>query len=291
MRILNKGGERVIRKNIVVGVLLAAAVSVLAAPGDTIDEFYPDGGPDYGAWGFARDPADGNIWAAGPDTYEFCKLGKFENNPSHNMIIPFEYIWGPVWIIDIAYPYECNGVDCIAITDGEISEIGLYNPYSHNHEGDIPVNPFTGGCNSGIAANPDNNHLFAANRDYKEILEWDGTSWNIFTTFYEETMYTWGVAYGWNHLFVAFGMGNCTPKIVVFDENGEYVEEYELTGWHPSGQIAGMGCARENAVGDNESVYVCSIAEYGLVKEVEVGNFGTLQLDETTFGGIKAMFR
>lgn len=255
------------RQLIIIAVLLLTPLSLLADPGDTIDEFSLPAQPDWGVYGLARDWVDGNIWAVGMDTYEFCKSGKFHNT-THDMIVGWEYLDmydPPVWVMDIAYPYEYNGQDCLVLADAERPELRIYHPYNRSYLGDIPINPFSSGFSTGLAANPSNCHLYATNYYVTEAREWDGVDWSTFTTYTESP--SMGVAYGWNHIFIAF---RDPFKIKVFAENGTFVEEYELSGWTHS--LAGICCAREDAVGENESLYV-TWPDYAKIREVEVGDF------------------
>ncbi|MCK4303214.1 MAG: T9SS type A sorting domain-containing protein [Candidatus Eisenbacteria sp.] len=248
-------------------VLLLIPFSLSADPGDIIDEFMLPGQPDWGTYGLAKDWDDGNIWAVGMDTYEFCKSGKFHND-THTMIVGWEYLdmWDPpIWVMDIAYPYEYGGQNCLVLADAERPELRIYHPYDRSYLGDIPINPFTSGFSTGLAANPVNCHLYATNYYVTETREWDGTEWSTFTTYGDSP--SMGVAYGWNHVFVAF---KDPFKIVVFREDGAFVEEYTLNGWTHS--LAGICCAREDAVGENESLYITWTA-YAKIREVEVGDF------------------
>lgn len=251
----------------VVAALLLMGLAVSADPGDIIDEFSLPGQPDWGVYGLAKDWNDGHIWAVGMDTYEFCKSGKFHND-SQEMIIDWEYLdmWDPpVWVMDIAYPYEYGGRNCIVLADAERPELRIYDPFTRDYLGDVPINPFTSGFSTGLAADPANCDLYAANYYCPEARRWDGAEWNTFATY--EHSPSMGVAYGWNHVFVAFQ----NPFVImVFDENGTFVEEYALNGWTHS--LSGICCAREDAVGDNESLYVTWTA-YAMIREVEVGDF------------------
>lgn len=272
------------RKILPAFITLCAASYIFGAPGDIIDEFTLTAQPDWGVYGLAKDWTDGNIWAVGMDTYEFCKLGKFDNN-THNMIMNWAYMDmsnPPVWVMDIGFPYEYGGTDCIAIADAERPEIRMYDPISYSYMGDLPNNPYSSGFNTGLAANPIDCHLYCTNYYFTEIREWNCSDWNTLANFTDSP--SMGVAYGWDHIFISF---QDPFKILVFQEDGTFVEEYDLAGWTHS--LAGICCAHENAVGENESLYITWTA-YAKVREVEIGNFAGTSLESTSFGAIKHLF-
>ncbi len=192
---------------------------ILADTGDIIDEFSLPGQPGWGVYGLAKDWDDGNIWAVAMDTYEFCKLGKFHND-SHVMLKNWEYLdlWvPPLSVGDIAYPYEKGGQKCIVVADAERPELRLYDPSDCSYAGETPINPFGNTAfNTGIAANPDTCNLFTVNDHYSEVHEWDHTNWSTLTSYTNSPNY--GVAYGWNHIFV--GISDPTNSIFKIRRGG-----------------------------------------------------------------------
>ncbi|MGQ9706679.1 MAG: hypothetical protein ACUVWP_06735 [bacterium] len=272
------------KRNAFLLVLILVPVSVFSAVGDTISEFTVSGQPSQGIRGLEKDWVDGHIWYAGPDSMNNCNFAKFHLT-NHSLVKNWKQLKNHVWVYDIAYPYRYNNTDCIIAVDQVSPRLRLYNPQNGNNESSFSSDPFTGGENRGLGANPGTQDLFATNGSQMQVMRWNGLSWSNFASYSEQQ--NAGVCYGWHHIFVIYSMG--TFKIKVFNEGGENVANYNLNNWGGA-QMMGLACGRENGVGANETLFTAVYYPISVIREIEIGDFNKTEIITASIGDIKSIF-
>jgi len=273
-------------KRMLIFIVLLFASYTFSSPGDVIDSFMITGQPSHGIKGLAKDFDDGNIWAVGLETVDQVKFCKFDCN-DHSLVQEWMDLQGAKYCLDIAYPYIYGGIPTIVVVDYYEPFLKMFNPGDGGYVGMVDE-PFDDGYEVGLAANYYLNDLYCNNGDsdiFRECRRFHGSEWDTFITYDEEN--NMGVAYGWHHIFIIFSYPEF--KIKVFDEQGIFVEEYELNEWGEAYMI-GISCGREDVVGENESVFVALYYPSDMIREVEIGNFSKTGVERNSLGAIKAMF-
>lgn len=271
-------------KIIISSIIFLFISTAIASPGDTIDIFTLPDQPIGGVRGLAKDWSDGNIFAAGPRYEDHCVFCKFHLD-DHHLVKDWVLLAGCFRNADIGYPYHYSGYNVLVVMDDSVPRVKLFNSTNGNYIGYLD-DPFNQEFTEGVGANPNNNFLYATNNNLSECKEWDGTQWSTFATYSESN--NAGVAYGWGCVFVIFS--HPIYKIKVFNESGEFIEEYSLNNWG-TGYISGISCAHEDIIGNNESLFVSITYPSNIIKEVEVGNFYEEAIENLSVGMIRAVFQ
>ena len=269
----------------VAGVLLIA-FTVFADPGDTIGVWYPSGhsnprGLAVCTWGEGAEPE--SIWVAGPVNVYNCTFALLDNTDDHNIIQDWQQFSGAYWCYDIGFPYNYGGNDCIVALDHIEPWLRLYDPVDGSNVGYLS-NPFGNGINEGCGCDPDTNHVYNSAYSYRDIKEWDGSSWSTFATCPGSP--TMGVAVGWDHVLVVTTQYDYT--IYIYDMSGNEEYSIPLNSW--SSNMVGMCCAHRDRVGNNESVYLAIFYPYNAIAEVEIEDLYGTTIESVSAGTIKALF-
>jgi hypothetical protein len=270
-------------KFIFVGLSLIS-IYVFSVPGDTISTFTLEGQPTWGAHGLAYDPADGNIWAAGPNDNNNCIFCKFKNDTSHSIVQNWQKLQGQYWVYDIGYPYLYSSIDTIVAVDMNSPRIKIYNKDNGQYLGSFSSDPF-GSDTAGIDINKyDKLTSYASGYQISLIRKWNGYSWSDWAT---PGSHPLGVAFGWDHIFVIHT--SPTYSIWVFNLDGTKDAEIKLNNW-TSGLMYGLSRGRDNCVGENDSLYATCESPSRVIKEIEIGDYNT-EIETTSIGDIKALFK
>lgn len=270
-------------KFILIITLVFLTSSVFSTPGDIIDVFTIEGQSIYGISGLAKDWDDGHVFACGvrsPNKCEYCKFATGD----HSLIRDWQTLAQVHQCYDMGYPYVYNGIKTFVVADFDEPRLKIVNAETGGFLSYI-IDPFVGIHNVGIGVNPANSYVFCTNEGYNECKVWNKSSWSSFASYDEGG--NMGVAFGWEHVFIVFN--DPVYKIKVFNINGEFVDEYLLSNWG-TGYVKGLSCARENIVGGNESLYISIYYPNKVIKEVEIGNFSDVAVENLSLGQVKALF-
>jgi len=277
-------------KYVVVVLMFITAICVYANKGDTVSQFTLSGQPADGVRGLAYDPADGNIWCAGPNAIYNIIFAKFKNDTTHEIVQNWQSVENQYWVFDIGYKYTYSGKDCLVFCGKDGTRIWLKDPANGKHIGDIP-DPFNGGYDEGIEGNYDSSWgvtLYATNYVYTLVRKWNGSSWENFAICSSPPM---GLAYGWGYVFVIHT--SSLYSIWVFRaSDGSKVEEIPLTYWGTK-YMVGLARGRDNynGPGTGETLYTAVFYPSNLIYEIDIGNYNQQEIEPTSVGNIKALYK
>jgi len=269
-------------KDVVVVLMFITAICAYANKGDIISEFTLSGQPANGVRGLAYDQADGNIWAAGPNSISNVIFCKFKNDSSHTIIQNWMSVKNQYWVFDIGYPYTYSGVKCIVAVDQTSPNLKFIDPSNGNNLGSVAGPP---SC-SGVACNPSGTSIYATDGSSSYIM-WSGSNWQKWADCHTPPL---GLTYAWGLIFVV--IGNPTNEIQVFsdkDSYGELEDTIKLNNWGTC-YMVGLSAGRINAVNKDESVYVACFYPSNVIREVEVGDYKGTSVENTSVGFIKSVF-
>lgn len=264
--------------------LLFISFVAFADPGDIVRSQSLSGQPAGGVRGLAMDWDTGMIWVAG------IAGG---NNVRYTTMDPVTMsagTWQSVessvyWVFDIGYGYEDSGTKYLLINDMNSPFTKMIDPADGSYCGNLPdyfnISDDTDGC----SVDWDNNNVYLSSYGNDDVVYYNG-SHNIFATI--SGARNMGAAVGWEHLFILRTTTYYT--IEVYQLNGTFVESIPLEGWSPGNWVMGLSCGRENAVGDNETLFFADFITHQ-IHEVEVGNYTTgTNLARASWATIKASF-
>jgi len=276
-------------KGLVILLVILSVIYAYAAKGDIVGEFTLEGQPTGGVRGLAYDPADGNIWAAGPNDINDVIFAKFTNDTNHSIVQNWQKIQSQYWVYDIGYKYVYSGKDCIVVCCKPDPRIRLHDKSDGSYIGSLP-DAFSGGYNEGIEGDYKNNWgvtLYCDNYNYTTVKKWNGSSWSDWATCTSPAM---GCAFGWNHVFVIHT--SSVYSIRVFrTSDGLKVEDIPLKNWGTK-YMAGLSRSRENYNGTDETLYTAVFYPSNVIYEIDIGQYtgGPYIVETTSVGGIKALF-
>jgi len=266
-------------------VVLLVATTAFAVPGDTIRSASVSGQPANGIRGLARDWDTDRIWVAGPANSNDIKFTSIDLET----LTPGTWLTaaGQYWVFDIACGFDYNTMPNVLLMNDQSSPFTkMIEPSSGVNLGSLPDYYTSGEYTDGAAVDWDNNNVFLSSYGNANVVYYDGSTYNTFATI--SGALNMGTAVGWGHVFVLRTSPYYT--IEVYQLDGTFVQSIPLNGWGSSTYVIGLSCGRENVVGDNESVFLASFTTY-MIYEVEVGNYTTSALEQSTWGAIKAGFR
>ena len=253
----------------------------IAGPGDVIRYQSIPGQPFF--MGLARDWDTGNIWMCGPDGSNNTKFAQLDPL-TMNIVGSWTTISTVYWGFDIGYGYEMGGKKYLVVTDQQDPYAKLIDPTDGSWDGSLPnyygETEYTMGC----AVDWNTNEVHLASYYNSNSVFFDGSSYNIFSTTSDPRIK--GIATGWGHVFLL--RNSPYFDIEVYDvTTGAFVETISMSGFGGNSLI-GLACGRENAVNENESIFVFGTM-YENLFEVEIGDYsGSSSLERTTWAHIKA---
>jgi len=199
-------------------------------------------------------------------------------------------------VYDIAYPFWYSSQDAIAVLES-ISDIEnsitnspmpvkMFNKTNGEYLGELSEYPFNGGFAYGLTVNYDKKTLYATSDVVKYVERWNGSSWEKFADCDIGAM---GCAYAWGYIFVVHA--NPVFQIwVISATDGTLVDKITLWNWDYY-KVWGLSRGRRDIAGKNESLYVaCEDTVNYVIREIEVGDYNT-DIETTSVGEIKAIFR
>jgi hypothetical protein len=257
-----------------------------AVPGDIIRGQALSGQPYNGVKGLAKDWDTGRIWVAAIDSWEFTYL-RYTTMDEVTMDTEDWSTQEDVHsVYDIGYGYDYNGTKCLLVNDWDPANILIMDPATGDILGTIPdwytSFPSTYGC----AVNWDDNHVIMSAQNNNDVVSFDGSSYSIFATL--EGAKNVGAAVGWGHVFIL--RTNPFYMIEVYLLDGTRVESIPFSAQASDTSVMGLACGRENAVGNNESLFFAGVNTHK-VFEIEVGDYFSNSLEQGTCAGVKAGFR
>jgi hypothetical protein len=277
------------KKVLVVLAVLALAGSVFADPGALIGSPFTFGV----VRGLDKDWSDGNIWMS-TAVSNACQFGKFDQT-SHAQIGSWLTASGQYWCFDCGYGYINSGTTSIILVDQNSPRMRMYNPTSGAYLGSLPnafpEYSYDDGLGVYAGTGITNTYLYASSYSGNPIKKSDYpcTTWSSFGT--TPATPSMGVGYGWGKVFV------CTTstdyKIYCFNaDTGTLEDTWSLQGW--SYYLMGLAAGRENAVGDDESVFIATFYPSNNIYEVEIGDVaggGEPRVVPTSLGMIKSAYK
>jgi len=275
-------------KGLIVALMFVTAISVYAEKGDIVREFTLEGQPSYGIRGLEYDPADGNIWCAGPNSQDNVVFCKFISGDANSIVHNWKKLVSQNWCRDIAYKYIYDGIDCIVVCDSVSPRYKLYDVRDGSYVGFLP-DAFSGGSDYGISADYKNNWgvtLYASNYSYTDIMKWNGSSWNVWATTTSPSM---GLCYGWAHVFNII----TAPVYKIFSfyiADGKLDDEIQLNNWGTT-YMVGLARGRDNYDGKNDTLYTACYYPSNFIREIDIGNYNQTDITTTSVGSIKSMFK
>jgi hypothetical protein len=275
------------KKVLVILAVLALAGSVFAAPGAQIGSQFAFGI----VRGLDKDWADGNIWMTTAVSNN-CQIGKFDVT-SHAQVGSWVTAAGQYWCFDCGYGYINSGTATIILVDQNAPRMRMYNPTTGAYIGSLPnafpEYSYDDGVGVYAGTGITSTNLWASSYSGNPIKKSDYpcTTWTSFGT--TPATPSMGVAYGWGKVFVVTTSPGYT--IYAFDStSGTLTDTWPLTGW--SYYLMGMAAGRVNAVGDDESVFICEFTS-NAIHEVEIGDVYTIptRVQPTSLGMIKSAYK
>lgn len=265
-------------------VLLVASLAH-ATPGDIIRSQPLTGQPYYGVRGLAKDWDTGMIWVAGPENMYDVKYTTME--PATMIVATWQTAASNLyWVYDIGYGFEDFGTKYLLMNDYESPFTKMIDPADGSYYTCLPDYFTIADVTEGCSVDWDNNYVYLCSYGNPDVVYYNGSSHNVFTSI--PNALNMGTAVGWEHLFILRTDPYYT--IEVYQINGSFVESIPLLSWPTDHYVIGLSCGRENAVGDNETLFFADfITEQ--VHEIEVGDYTTpTSLTPSTWGEIKAGF-
>ena len=263
-------------------VLLVASMAY-ATPGDIIRSQALSGQPANGVRGLAMDWDTGMIWVAGPQSSAYIKYTTMDpETMAAGAWLTVSSDLG--WVFDIGYGFEDLGTKYLLMNDQYSPFTKLIDPADGSYYTCLPdyygEYEYTDGC----SVDWNKNYVYLSSYGDPDIVYYDGSSHNVFATI--SGALNMGAAVGWDHLFIIRTEPYYT--IEVYQINGTFVESLALTPWYGD-YVMGLSCGREDAVGDNETLFFADFLTLR-VHEIEVGNYTGTSLTPSTWGEIKAVF-
>ncbi|MGQ9705570.1 MAG: hypothetical protein ACUVWP_01020 [bacterium] len=267
--------------------ILSAITFIHSSPGDIVREFTLEGQPAGGVRGLEYDPADGNIWAVGPNTQNNVYFCKFISGQVNSIVHIWQRLDGQYWCFDVAYKYVFDGKDCIVVCDSASPRYKLHDVKDGSYVGFLP-DAYTDGYNVGIGADYKNNWgvtLYASNYSYTDIMRWNGSSWSVWATTSSPSM---GICYGWAHVFNI--ITEPVYKILSFHiADGKMDNEIQLNNWGTC-YMVGLARGRDNYDGKNETLYTACFYPSNFIREIDIGQYNQTGIETTSVGNIKALY-
>lgn len=274
------------KKVLVLLAVLTLAGTVFAAPGGQIGSSFAFGI----VRGLDKDWSDGNIWMT-TAVSNACQIGKF-NASTHAQVGGWVTAAGQYWCFDCGYGYISGGNPTIILVDQNAPRMKVYNPTTGASLGSIPnafpeysyddgIGVYAG---SGITST----NLWATSYSGNPVKKSDYpvTTWTSFGT--TPATPSMGCAYGWGKVFVVTTSSDY--KIYSFNSTTGVLEDtWPLTGW--TWFLMGMAAGRVDAVGTNESVFICEFSS-NAIHEVEIGDVSAgVRVQPTSLGMIKSAYK
>jgi hypothetical protein len=283
------------KKVLVVLAVLALAGSVFASPGGIIGSPFSFGV----VRGLDKDWEDGNIWMA-TAVSNACQFGKFDQT-SHAQVGSWVTASGQYWCFDCGYGYMYSGTKSIILVDQNTSggaRERCYNPTTGAYLGSIPnaypEQSYDYGSAIYASGNPPDTYdqtkiwsscYYSATL---KVSDYPVTTWTTFATC--PATPPMGTAYAWGHVLVV----TTSPGYTVYSfdpDDGTLEDSWALSGW--SYYLMGLSAGRENAVGDDESVFIAIFSPSNSIYEVEIGDIYTppIKVQPTSLGMIKSAYK
>lgn len=256
-----------------------------ATPGDIIRSQSLTGQPSNGVRGLAMDWDTGLIWVAGPES---------SNNIQYTTMDPATMSVGTwltaatdqYWIFDIGYGYENGGTKYLLMNDQTSPFTKMIDPADGSCDGNLTDYYTAANLTGGCTVDWSSNYVYLSSYGDPDIIYYNGTSHGVFGSITGAR--NMGAAAGWDHLFIL--RTNTYYTIEVYKLDGTFVESIPLNSWTTTNHVIGLSCGREDAVGDNETLF---FADYTTeqIHEIEVADYTTPgSLTHSTWGEIKAGF-
>lgn len=266
-------------------IVLLITSTVYAAPGDVIRSQSLTGQPTYGVRGLAMDWDTGMIWVAGPESHTDIKYTTMDPATMATgtwlTVVSDQY-----WVFDIGFGYEDGGTKYLLMNDQTSPFTKMIDPIDGSYNGNLPDYYSAANYTEGCSVDWNTNDVYLSSHGDPDVVDFDGSSHSIFASI--PGAMNMGAAVGWEHLFIIRSDPYFT--IEVYQLDGTFVESIPLTGFTTGNWVVGLSCGRENAVGDNETLFFCAFVTE-LVHEIEVGDYTSGgSLTPTTWGEIKAGF-
>jgi hypothetical protein len=265
-------------------VILASLASAL--PGDIIRGQMLSGQPYTGVRGLAKDWDTGRIWVVALDLWEFSYL----RYTTMDEVTMDTEDWSTQWdvraVYDIGYGYNYDATRCILVNDWDPANILIMDPATGDILGMIPEWYTSFPSTYGSAVNWDDNHIIMSAENNNDVVSFDGSSYSNFATL--EGASNVGAAVGWGHVFILRTDPFYTIEVYLLD--GTWVETIQFNPLASDSDIMGLACGRENAVGNDESLFFAGV-DTRKVFEIEVGDYFANSLEQGTWAGVKAVFR
>jgi len=265
-------------------ILLVTSIAY-ATPGDIIRSQSLTGQPSNGVRGLAMDWDTGLIWVAGPES---------SNNIQYTTMDPVTMSVGTwltaatdqYWIFDIGYGYENGGTKYLLMNDQTSPFTKMIDPADGSCDGDLTDYYTAANLTGGCAVDWNSNYVYLSSYGDPDLIYYNGTSHSVFGSITGAR--NMGAAAGWDHLFIL--RTNTYYTIEIYKLDGTFVESIPLNSWTTTNHVIGLSCGREDAVGDNETLF---FADYTTeqIHEIEVGDYTTPgSFTQSTWGEIKAGF-
>ncbi len=272
-------------KRIIPALILVLAVVSAANPGDTIRNYIIPGMPGMGILGLAKDWETGNIWIGGADgsnNSRFAAMDPVTLDIVTSWVTYTDVYWG----FDIGYGYEAGGKKYLVMTDQQSPFLKLIDPVDGSYDGSLPDYYAADDITEGCAVDWNTNNVYLCSYYDSDCVYYNGSSYNVFSSTGDGRFK--GSAVGWGHIFLL--RNGPYFDIDVYDlASGAFEESISMSGF-AGNSLIGLACGRENAAGDNESMFLFA-TQYEVLYEIEVGDYVSgSSLERMTWGGIKSGF-
>lgn len=264
-------------------VALAASNPVYGAAGDVIRTFAVSGQPSSGIRGLAFDWRDANVWAAGPNTTQDVRLGKFRPG-SGSLVGSWRPLTGAYWCFDIGYGYRIGGTRYIIQMGGSAPRCRVFTT-TGSYYGSF-ADPYTGGYDEGAACDWVGRYIYASNYSFTAIHRWNIATWSPWATVPAGP--AMGVAAAWGRVFVI----TTSPDYKIYefsDATGSLQRSIPLNNWGTR-YMVGLSRGRVNAKAGEESVFVAIFYPASYICEVSVGDITGTAVAPSSLGCIKALY-
>lgn len=277
---------------LVSAIVIVMVTAALGAPGSIIRSFSLSNQPFYGVRGLAKDWADGNIWAAGPDFLGLAELAKF-NATTGSLIISWSALLNSDSCYDIGYGYLYGGNRVIVLGNDSAPAWRMWRT-TGSYVGPFPQQPPTVTVPYGIGCDWGGTFCFATTDTYTNITRWSGAAWA--TWFMFAPLFMRGNDTGWGRLFVVSNPPGATIREYrgIYNATGSLSRAFYISNWSDSRAVVGLAIGRVNATGTEESVFVATYTTSApyiyLIYEISVGDITGTDVTPTSLGKIKALY-
>ncbi|MCK5117190.1 MAG: hypothetical protein KAR44_11360 [Candidatus Aegiribacteria sp.] len=265
--------------------LVLFASSIHAAPGDILRSQTLSGQPSSGVRGLAMDWDTGLIWVAGPNG---------SSNIIYTTMDPVTMTTGTWlaaaadlgWIFDIGYGFDDGGTKYLLMNDQYSPFTKMIDPLDGSYDGQLPDYYSSGNYTNGCTVDWNTNNVYISSHGNPYVVYYYGVFYYPFTSITGAK--NMGTAVGWDHLFILRTSSFYT--IEVYEIGGAFIGSIPLAAWPSDNYVLGLSCGREDAVGENETLFFADLLTKQ-VHEIEVGDYTTPgSLTPSTWGEIKAGF-